>query len=308
MSLADFDGTTPPSSLEFEKVAFWVCMFNLPLACISREMGKRIEASIGTVEEVDVDDDGVGWGEYLRVRIILDLSKPLSRGHFLKVKDKSIWISFQYKKIPMFCFKCGIIRHGGKGCQRPRGRWLQENESDIQFGPWLRVPSTGNRNGRGRGIGLGKHNRAQWGNSSTSNSFHTDLHKKNKAEQGIDEGSGEKGIREDFTGTPTVPVRVQNGKYDFAKGSNFSKKDNENHGRLNRKEGEDFIAGENGEEIRGGNNDSIGSLIVGDERIFISTMEDMAHRSLNEKILANKGKAFMLGNGIQLRRKWCGKL
>ena len=77
VSLADFDGITPPSQLKFEKVAFWVQMFNdLHLASMSK-MGKRIRASVGMEEEVDVDEDGVGWGEYLRVRIILDLSKPL---------------------------------------------------------------------------------------------------------------------------------------------------------------------------------------------------------------------------------------
>lgn len=42
-------------------------MYNLPLACMSRAMGIRIGASVGQVEEVEVDDDGVGWGEYLRV-------------------------------------------------------------------------------------------------------------------------------------------------------------------------------------------------------------------------------------------------
>jgi hypothetical protein len=41
-------------------------------------VGWQIGASVGVVEEVDVDEVGVGWGEYLRVRILLDLSKPLS--------------------------------------------------------------------------------------------------------------------------------------------------------------------------------------------------------------------------------------
>jgi hypothetical protein len=34
----------------------------MPLACMSREMGQRIGASMGVVEEVDVDEAGVGWG------------------------------------------------------------------------------------------------------------------------------------------------------------------------------------------------------------------------------------------------------
>jgi hypothetical protein len=65
VSLLDFDGITPPSQLNFEKAAFWICMYNLPLACMGKEIGQQIEASVGEVEEVEIDDDGVGWGEFL---------------------------------------------------------------------------------------------------------------------------------------------------------------------------------------------------------------------------------------------------
>lgn len=80
LSLVEFDGITPVEELEFEKVAFWVQMYNLPLACMNKAMGLHIGALVGEVEEVDVDEEEVGWGKYLRVRIILDLSKPLSEG------------------------------------------------------------------------------------------------------------------------------------------------------------------------------------------------------------------------------------
>lgn len=134
-------GVTPLNELEFEKAAFWVRMFNLPLACMGKEMGHRIGATIGEVKEVDVTNDGVGWGEYLRVGICLDLSKPLSRGRFLTVRDKEIWVAFQYEKIPKFCFKCGTIRHGSRDCDRGSGRRIQGADDENQFGPWLRVPS-----------------------------------------------------------------------------------------------------------------------------------------------------------------------
>jgi hypothetical protein len=90
-------------------------MFHLPLACMSKEVGLSIGATVGEVEEVDVRDDGVGWGKFFRVRIILDLSKPLPRGQTIKVRDKSLWVSFKYEKLPKFCFKCGVVQHGGRG-------------------------------------------------------------------------------------------------------------------------------------------------------------------------------------------------
>jgi len=38
----------------------------MPLTCMNREVGNRIGQSIGSVEEVDVTGDGVGWGRCLR--------------------------------------------------------------------------------------------------------------------------------------------------------------------------------------------------------------------------------------------------
>jgi hypothetical protein len=150
VALVDFDGLTPPAELEFDKAAFWVRMYDLPLACMSEEMGVRIGSSVGKVEEVEVDEDGVGWGEYLRVRIILDLTKPISRGRFLQIRDKAHWVSFKYEKIPRFCFKCGTVRHGRRGCVAPGGKPMKGNEDGAQYGPWLRASLGGIRRNMGR--------------------------------------------------------------------------------------------------------------------------------------------------------------
>jgi hypothetical protein len=48
----DFDGRTSPSEFTFEKVSFWVQMMNLPLICMGREVGFKLEASFGKVEKV----------------------------------------------------------------------------------------------------------------------------------------------------------------------------------------------------------------------------------------------------------------
>jgi hypothetical protein len=83
-AVEDFDGFMPPTQLVFDKAAFWVRMLNLPLACMTKEIGIKIGSSVGEVEEVDVLEEGVEWGEFLRVRVVLDLTKPLARGRILK--------------------------------------------------------------------------------------------------------------------------------------------------------------------------------------------------------------------------------
>jgi hypothetical protein len=82
--IEDFDGKSSPANYTFNKVAFWVRMSNLPLACMGKETGRMLGETVGRVEMVDTDSKGVGWGESLRVKIQLDLSKPLARERMLK--------------------------------------------------------------------------------------------------------------------------------------------------------------------------------------------------------------------------------
>ncbi|XP_062173686.1 uncharacterized protein LOC133879165 [Alnus glutinosa] len=144
ISVVDFDGTTPPTQITFDKEAFWIRMYNLPLACMGKEVGQKIGASVGTVDDIDILDDEVGWGEYLRVRIVLDITKPLARGRMLHLEDKSIWIPFKYEKIPKFCYSCGVIKHCKTGCRNLGNR---RSGGEAPFGSWLKVSLPGRRMG-----------------------------------------------------------------------------------------------------------------------------------------------------------------
>jgi hypothetical protein len=71
-------------------------MYNLPLACMGWET-MSLGTIMGHVEKFDTDDDGFGWGEFLRGKIHINLLKPLAQGRMLKLKDCTIWIKFQYE-------------------------------------------------------------------------------------------------------------------------------------------------------------------------------------------------------------------
>ncbi|XP_059436194.1 uncharacterized protein LOC132169129 [Corylus avellana] len=136
--IEDFDGTFTPSEFTFDHAAFWVRIENLPLACMGREIGQMIGASVGVVEAIDTDGDGIGWGESLRVKILLVLTKPLPRGRKIKIQGAVRWISFQYECLPKrFCYNCGVIIHGKADCTRRSSFRQQEQE----YGPWLRAAS-----------------------------------------------------------------------------------------------------------------------------------------------------------------------
>jgi hypothetical protein len=142
----DFDGSKAPSQFTFDRAAFWVRMIDLPLACMGRDIGNKIGASMGVVEAVDTDARGMGWGEFLRVKVQIDLSKPLARGRKINIEGTAHWIKFQYERLPKFCFQCGSICHGKTGCPK-RSNFRQQDMS--QYGPWLRAPSPPRRTERG---------------------------------------------------------------------------------------------------------------------------------------------------------------
>jgi hypothetical protein len=106
-------------------------------------------ATVGTMEAVAMDRKGVGWGEFLRVEILVDLMKPLARGRMLKLQGKMSWIAFQYECLPTFCFYYGVILHGRRTC--PKKVNLHNQEDSTEFGLWLRAPSRPFRQERGLG-------------------------------------------------------------------------------------------------------------------------------------------------------------
>ena len=82
----DYDDRTTPTNINFDKASFWIRMFQLPLGCMGREVGRKIGATVGVVEAVDTDARGVDWGEYLRVKVSMKLAKPLARGRKLNLE------------------------------------------------------------------------------------------------------------------------------------------------------------------------------------------------------------------------------
>jgi len=87
--------------MAFDKASFWIRMYNLPLACMNSTIGHQVGSTVGLVEEVEANEGEMAWGEYLRVRIVIDLTKPLDWGRKLTIKNKSTWIA-NMKSFPVF--------------------------------------------------------------------------------------------------------------------------------------------------------------------------------------------------------------
>ena len=87
----------------------------------------------------DPEDDGTG-GEFLRVRLKLDIHRPLPRCCKLWNADKLVgWVGLKFERLPNFCYWCGRVGLGDRECEvwlRSMGRLRRE---DQQYGDWLRA-------------------------------------------------------------------------------------------------------------------------------------------------------------------------
>jgi hypothetical protein len=112
---------------------------------MTKGVGEKIGESMGKLEDVDVAGDGAGWGRCLRIRVNIDVKKPLDRGRALNLCGKSSWVTFKYEKLPLFCFNCGCIVHDDQGCSVPRLTRLSSVEDTKNWGVWLRAEDPRNR-------------------------------------------------------------------------------------------------------------------------------------------------------------------
>jgi hypothetical protein len=94
----------PPTQMQFQHSPFWIQVHDMPLLCMTKGVGVKIGESLGEVEDVDVAGDGVGWGRCVRIRVIIDLVKPLERGRALELEGKSHWVNFKYENLPLFFY------------------------------------------------------------------------------------------------------------------------------------------------------------------------------------------------------------
>lgn len=106
MVVADFDGSQTLDEIEFTKIPIWIRVFKLPLGMMDRITGEATGDSVGEFMDVDLDDRHSDVGYFLRIKVRLDITKPLMRGTMVNVGDgkKEKWCPMVYEFLPDFCY------------------------------------------------------------------------------------------------------------------------------------------------------------------------------------------------------------
>lgn len=128
-----------PRCIPLNSIDLWVQIHDLQPGFMSEKVITEVGNQMGRfVCSCPSNFKGV-WREYMRIRVTLDLSKPLKRKMKLrKSGNEWFWITFKYENVPTFCFICGILGHSEKYCSQLFEK--AENEITKPYGTWMRAP------------------------------------------------------------------------------------------------------------------------------------------------------------------------
>ncbi|XBJ23570.1 hypothetical protein VPH35_001681 [Triticum aestivum] len=126
---------------EFKFIPIWVRVYGIPMGMMSSETGELIGKNIGEVLDIDLDHDGTAMGEFMRIKVRMDITVPIIRFITLEIendeeeqedmyeeltgavaeeenkrkKERKI-IDFKYEHLSDFCYGWGIIGHTEIAC------------------------------------------------------------------------------------------------------------------------------------------------------------------------------------------------
>ena len=92
-----YDFSIPTRNLRFTTTTFWVQIHGLPMNMLDPETAVEIGETIGTVSRTKHSNDMVG-GDFLRVRVVVDVTKPLCRGWRIAINNTCCLGCFQIRE------------------------------------------------------------------------------------------------------------------------------------------------------------------------------------------------------------------
>lgn len=118
--------------LDFSRTSFWVQVHNLPLRSSSLVIAKEIVSIVGQVDMKASEEGELNSLNFLRLRVVVDTSKPLCRGRKITTAEgKEGWVSFKFERLPIICYWCGMLTHSDRACpvkEKSRGVLKAEDQ------------------------------------------------------------------------------------------------------------------------------------------------------------------------------------
>ncbi|XP_057779697.1 uncharacterized protein LOC130998282 [Salvia miltiorrhiza] len=137
-AIKGLDDTAQPSTIRVDRGSFWIRAYNLPIKCMTPAIIRNIGKQIGIVEEVDEKTNYTGC--FARFKVNLDITVPLLRGITIFFEARQLWIPLKYESLPIYCYKCGIMNHHTRACEKEtEAEESGKHFDDIEYGPILKA-------------------------------------------------------------------------------------------------------------------------------------------------------------------------
>lgn len=83
------DGDLLPEEYEFKYVWFWIQIHGLPISMLNNKKIYGMAKRFGNPQEIS-EEDAAKWGKYARVRVRIDITKPLPKEMKVILASKKI--------------------------------------------------------------------------------------------------------------------------------------------------------------------------------------------------------------------------
>ncbi|KAL4285201.1 hypothetical protein GQ457_16G018230 [Hibiscus cannabinus] len=136
-ALEQADPNRTINDYSFQHMCICVRIHNIPLNLMTVVLARVLGASIGKVIMTDTRLEDGNMGEFMRVRVSFDTTKPLRRCVVLSRPDaKASMCPLQYERLPLFFHGCGLLGHSV--LVFPTTPKVEGQK--FQYGAWLRAP------------------------------------------------------------------------------------------------------------------------------------------------------------------------
>lgn len=199
-----------PLMAQLQEIEIWVQVYDIPQGFLSENILRSVGSHIGKYVRSDPKTFEGGWKEYVRIRVAINVEKPIKRRMKIKREgDSWSWLNLKYERLGTFCFVCGVIGHSERDCPvvyANPGKPIQK-----AYGTWLRAPSRNTRNNTGsRWLRNTLEGVNRWGKQGSRNEESTNFHGEAQDRERFTEVGGV--IREKLGDTEVISIKSRDNR------------------------------------------------------------------------------------------------